>query len=122
MGSTVAVSAVQPVPGVPEAGTIRLTGAITYREAPRLRRELLRMLERSGAPKMVLSMSGVEEMDTAGAAVLAEVIKRALEKNQRVLLCSPSDAVSKVFRLAGFSEVLARTCTDPAETHRRLLT
>ena len=121
MGAMAAVSAVQPVPGIPEAGTIHLRGTVTRDEAPALRRSLLAHIAKTPATKMVLELSGVEKMDTAGAAVLAEAIKRALERNLHILLCSPSTSVLNIFRLAGFEEVLSRCCSDPAETHRRLL-
>ena len=121
MGASMVVSAVEPVPGVPQAGTIRVQGSVTRDEAPALRRKLLDQLARTDASKMVLSLGDVDKMDTAGAAVLAEVVKRAVERDVRILLCSPSEPVLKIFRLAGFGEILARTCADPTETHRRLL-
>ena len=121
MRATANVSAILPIDGVPRAGTIRVAGSITRHEASALRRSLLDALEKTTADKMVLSLDGVDRMDTAGAAVLAEVVKRAIERNIRVLLCSPSEAVMKVFRLAGFGEILSRTCADPTETQRRLL-
>ena len=86
-----------------------------------MRRNLLNALEETTADKMVLSLAGVVTMDTAGAAVLAEVVKRATERDIRVLLCSPSEAVMRIFRLAGFGEILSRACADPTETRRRLL-
>ncbi len=121
MGATAIVSAILPVEGVPDAGTIRVEGSVTRHEASVVRRNLLDALEETTADKMVVSLDGVVTMDTAGAAVLAEVVKRAIEKDIRVLLCSPSEAVMKIFRLAGFGEILARTCADPTETRRRLL-
>ena len=52
--------------------------------------------------------------------VLAEAVRVGQDRGQRILLCSPSEPVLRIFRLAGFEEVLQCCCADPAETHRRL--
>ena len=105
---------------MPEAGTIHLRGRVTFTEAPDVRRELLDEIRVMNGSKVVLELAGVEEIDTAGAAVLAETLKTGLNRGLRVLLCSPSDSVMRIFRLAGFEDVLGHCCKDPQETWRRL--
>jgi len=112
---------VTSIPDLPDAGTIHLKGRVTLQEATRFRESILSELSQSSATKLVLQLSGVEEMDTAGAAVLAEALKAGQNRGMRVLLCSPSESVLRIFRLAGFAEVLDQCCADPGETRRRLL-
>ena len=114
------VTETAPIPEMPEAGTVHLRGRVTWREAPRVRKCLLGEMSGNSASKIVLELAGVEEMDTAGAAVLAEVLKHGITRGKRVLLCSPSEPILRIFRLAGFDEVLQHCCVDPQETWRRL--
>lgn len=108
------------IPEMPEAGTIHLRGRVTYREAPDLRKAVLDEMSRSATTKIVLELAGVEAMDTAGAAVLAEALKYGIGQGKRVLLCSPSESVLRIFQLSGFDDVLNHCCADPQETWRRL--
>lgn len=109
-----------PIPQLPEAVTFRLRGRVTVEEAPEVRDEILNVMTRTKATKLVLQLSGVEQIDTAGAAVLAEALKFGQNRGMRVLLCSPSEPVMRIFRLAGFDEVLGLCCNDPQETWQRL--
>ena len=97
-----------------------LGGRITISEAPVVRDEVLGWLGSTDAEHVVMELSGVEKMDTSGAAVLAEAVRVSIDRGQRILLCSPSDPVRKIFELAGFEDVLECCCADPAETQRRL--
>jgi anti-anti-sigma factor len=106
--------------GIPEAREIRIRGRVTYHEAPELRRAILEQIETSGATRMILELGGIEKMDTSGAAVLAEALKTGEGKGMRVLLCGAGESVLRIFRLAGFEDVLDRCCTGWDETRRRL--
>ena len=68
----------------------------------------------------MLELGGIESIDTSGAAVIAEVFKAGISDGKHVLLCSPSEVVLRIFRLAGFEDVLNHCCSDPQETWRRL--
>ena len=105
---------------MPGAGTIRLRGSVTYREATALRSVLLQEVRKHAGTKLVLSLDGIEKIDTSGAAVLAEALKEGLDRGLRVLLCSPSPAVINIFRLAGFDSVLEHCCENPDVTWSRL--
>ena len=111
---------VAPIEGMPQASSMALAGRVTLDEASAARSEILGWLASTDAARVVMELSGVEKMDTSGAAVLAEAIRVSRDRGQRILLCSPSESVLQIFRLAGFEEVLRRCCTDPEETHRRL--
>ena len=111
---------VAPIEGMPQASSMAIAGRITLDEASAARTEILGWLASTDAARIVMELSSVEEMDTSGTAVLAEAIRVGRDRGQRILLCSPSESVLKIFRLAGFEEVLQCCCSDPEETHRRL--
>jgi anti-anti-sigma factor len=109
---------------VPRAATLRVSGRATVDEAPELREQILAeidAIESAGATRLVVELGGVDEMDTAGAAVLIEGLRRAWQRGIRLLLCSPSESVVRMFQLAGLENVLDYSCANPAETRRRLL-
>lgn len=109
------------VEDVPDATTIHLEGRATLEDAAGLRESLLAEVSATPSAKIVLELSRVEDMDTAGAAVLVEALALGHRRGRRMLLCSPSESVVRRFRLAGFEEVLDYTCATPDETRRRLL-
>ena len=111
---------VLPVEGMPEAGAVRLAGTVTYHEAPAVRLALLDAVGKHAGSKLVLQLGGIDRIDTAGAAVLAEAFKAGRDRGLHVLLCSPSRAVTDTFRLAGFDTVLDHCCASPDETRSRL--
>lgn len=106
--------------GVADTREIRIRGKVTFDEAPDLRRTILGEVEESSARRLVLVLGGIDKMDTAGAAVLAEALRLGENRGMQVLLCSPSESVLKIFRLAGFEDVLGHCCADWEETRRRL--
>jgi anti-anti-sigma factor len=107
--------------GMPDARTIHVTGQVTMQEAPEFRVEILEKISTTTEAKIVVELGGVDKMDTSGAAVLAEALKLGQSRGRRVLLCSPSQSVLRIFRLAGFEEVLGACCSDPDETWQRLI-
>ena len=111
---------VTPIAEMPEAGTIHLRGRVTLDEAADVRAARFDEVEKQTGTKIVLELAGIEDIDTSGAAVLAETLKYGLNRGMQVLLCSPSESVMSIFRLAGFEDVLGHCCTDPQETWRRL--
>ena len=112
---------VEPNPGLPDTAMILLEGRLTRDEVPDVHGALLHAVEETDRGRVVLELSEVEAMDTAGAALLVEAFRAARTRNRSILLCSPSDSVLKIFRLAGFDDVLARCCHDASEVERRLM-
>jgi anti-anti-sigma factor len=106
--------------GFDDTRQVRIRGRVTYDEAPRLRTIVLDEVERGSARRLILDLRGVEAMDTSGAAVLAEVLRVGENKGMRVLLCSPSESVIRIFLLAGFEDIVDRCCAGWEETRRRL--
>jgi anti-anti-sigma factor len=109
------------VPGLSAARVIHVHGRVTYRDAGRLRDSLLREVERTAARRVIVELSHVESLDTAGAAVLVEVLHAALQQGIKLVLCAPSESVLRMFRLAGFAEVLDYCCSGPDEARSLLV-
>ena len=108
-------------PEMLDVSSIRVRGRATLEESGGLRRSILDEIAVAERPKLVLELSGIRQIDTAGAAVLVEAVMAAKKRGVRILLCSPSESVTNMFRLAGFEEVLDYCCPNPQETRRRLL-
>ena len=68
----------------------------------------------------VLELSGVQAIDTAGAAVLVEVWMAGRERGRHVVLCAPSPSVVELFRLGGFEQILHDCCPSPQAARDRL--
>ena len=106
--------------GIADTREIRIRGRVTFDEAPELRRRILAEVEETAARRLILELGGIDKMDTAGAAVLAEAMRVGENRGMRVLLCSPSKSVLQIFKLAGFTDVLDHCCAGWEETRRRL--
>ena len=110
----------EPVPEMPHVRKLVVRGRVTYLEAPELREAVLAEVESPDASIVLLELGGVEKMDTAGMAVLIEALLAGRDREVSMLLCSPSDSVMQIFRLAGFPELVASCCAGPEETRERL--
>lgn len=110
---------VRAVPDVQEVRVMTVEGRITYREAHDLRHAIFKELDLS-TYGLVIDLGQVQNMDTSGAAVLVEVVLASKQRDQILLLCSPSHSVMRIFRLAGLEEVLGACCEDDDETMQRL--
>lgn len=93
---------------------LTLEGAVTFREAPELQRQLRRAVETHPDRNLVVELSRVDRFDTAAMAVLLEVLMQTHQHGPEVYLVGANEVVTKVFRLAGFEEALLRCfgCMD----------
>ncbi len=110
---------IRPVPQIDDASTLHIRGRIRYAQAPKLRQDILDWVTGTSASRLIIELDDVEEMDT-GAAVLVEALLFGRERAKQMLLCSPSESVMRLFRIAGFEEALKACCPSPAEALRRL--
>ena len=69
---------------------------------------------------LVVELSKVERFDTAAMAVLLEGLMLTHEQGPEVYLVGASDAVTKVFRLAGFEEALLRCFGCMNDVHQQI--
>ena len=109
-----------PMPGMTDSTVAAISGSIDYANAHLLRRGLMRVLEAQRPRAMVLEMGGVEDLDTAAAAVLVELLTEGRRRGSKVFLCQPSQSVRNLFRLSGLVDALECCCDSPAEVERKL--
>ncbi len=101
------------VPDAREAtATLKLSGRVGYREAPRLRVALFDAIAASAGKNLVVELALVEKMDTAAMAVLVEGCIATRGGEPPIFLMCPSDSVRRVFELAGLEEALTRCYTS----------
>jgi anti-anti-sigma factor len=108
----------------PQAGQytamLTLDGTVTFREAPELRRRLLEAIEAHPARNLVVELSQVDRFDTAAMAVLLEILIQTHKQGPEVYLVGANEAVTKVFKLAGFEEALLRCFGCMDDVHQQI--
>ena len=108
----------------PQAGQytamLSVTGAVTFRQAPELRRQLLRAIETHPERNLVVELSQVTQFDTAAMAVLLEGLMLTTGIEPEVFLVGATDSVTKVFQLAGFEDALVRCFGCMDDIHQQI--
>ncbi len=99
---------------------LTLDGTVTFREAPELRRHLLEAIEAHPDRNLVVELSKVDRFDTAAMAVLLEGLMMTHEHGPELFLVGANDAVTKVFKLAGFEEALMRCFGCMDDVHQQI--
>ncbi len=121
MGSVITRVALAPLPDVAGAASLTIEGPVTLEGHKALRTRILGAVSETPATRLVLELGAVGEIDTSGAALLAEAFLEARKRGVRVLFCRPSASVMRLFELAGFQDVLDACCAGPAQVRERLL-
>ena len=57
--------------------------------------------------KLIINLSGVEYLSSAGLCSLLNLMKLAKEKHGRLFVCGPSPAVRQILKMSGFDKILA---------------
>ena len=83
--------------------TIALTGKLDSESAPRLDAELAASL--SGVTELVLDMTGLSYISSAGLRTLRSA-QRRMNRQGRMSIVGARDSIRDVFRITGFSELL----------------
>jgi len=83
-----------------DAGALCLSGRITAENAPLLLRELDKV-----GKTLVVDLSAVSFMGSAGLAVLLATQKRLSKKGQQIFLCDVPEPVKNLFHLAGLENL-----------------
>lgn len=104
----------------PGAEALILEGELDYRSAPALRKTLFEVLERTRDRPLLVDLEDLTSIDTAGMAVLVEVLAASRDRGRELFLCSAGEAVRKVFRLAGLQEALEHCASCREEAERQL--
>lgn len=81
------------------ATIVDITGEITLFNAPDLRRVLMELLKVKKAPRVIVNMSNVAYIDSAGVACLVEALKVARELKLGLALFGLNRVAREVFEL-----------------------
>jgi anti-anti-sigma factor len=90
-------------------GTVvaRITGEIDLSNAPSLERTMLDAVPNT-APGMVVDLSGVSYLDSAGIRMLGEMAERLRWREQRLIVVAPEGSrVRGVLEMAGAQDIVA---------------
>ena len=85
---------------------LRLTGELDVATAPRVRAELLSLVQR-GACTVSIDMASLSFIDSSGLSVLVGGLKRLRESGGDLVLESPSANAMKVLEITGLTRVFS---------------
>jgi anti-anti-sigma factor len=84
---------------------LSLAGELDASSSPELER-LLRQMDAEGEPSVVLDLSGLSFVDSAGVSVLVRARHDAEERGRMVVLLHPTPQVHGVFAMLGLAQWL----------------
>ncbi|MBQ1892065.1 MAG: STAS domain-containing protein [Firmicutes bacterium] len=85
--------------------TVALEGRLDTLTAPELEESLSSALE--GIKELVLDLSGLEYLSSAGLRVVLSTFKTVSAAEGKMTICNANEMVSKVFELTGFGSIIA---------------
>ena len=85
--------------------TVALEGRLDTLTAPELEESLSSALE--GIKELVLDLSGLEYLSSAGLRVVLSTFKTVSAAEGKMTICNANEMVSKVFELTGFGNFIA---------------
>ena len=85
--------------------TVALEGRLDTLTAPELEESLSSALE--GIKELVLDLSGLEYLSSAGLRVVLSTFKTLSAAEGKMTICNANEMVSKVFELTGFGNIIA---------------
>ena len=89
-----------------EVDVITVFGRVDAERAPELEAAGRKVLE-NPFQKLLINMSAVQYLSSAGLCALLNLGKLAEAKKGRLFLCSPSASVRQILKLSGFDKILA---------------
>jgi len=92
------------VEGEGEERRVVLRGELDVVTAPRLRETLLDLIA-SGARSIDIDMANLSLIDSTGLGVLVGVLKRSLQHDASLRLCSPQRGARRVLDITGLDRV-----------------
>lgn len=85
--------------------SVQLEGPFTMDTVPEIRREVLRAARSRGIRGLEMDLSRVSSMDTAGIAVLVELLKVLARRHAELRLSGLSDTINRMIHLARLAQV-----------------
>jgi anti-sigma B factor antagonist len=84
--------------------TLTLEGEIDVYTAPRLKEELVSLIQ-GGCTHVIVDLEHVSFIDSSGLGVLVSALRRAREKDGAVRIVCTREGVLKIFRITGLDKV-----------------
>lgn len=84
---------------------VRVSGRLDAATSPLLEKQIMSIIE-GGHFKLVLNMSSVDYLSSAGMRLMLSVSKKLRHLEGKVVACSMNDDVMEVIKMAGFTQVL----------------
>ncbi len=84
---------------------VRPQGRLDSASGPAFEKDLIGHID-GGSRRMVLDLSGLQYISSAGLRVLLLAAKRMKSSGGRFALCSLSRQISEVFEISGFNSIL----------------
>ncbi len=88
-----------------EIVVIRVGGRLDAASSPQLETKINEIVDK-GHFKLVLNLSGVEYLSSAGMRLMLSVSKKLKHLEGKLVACSLSDEVDEVIKMAGFHKVI----------------
>lgn len=95
----------------PEGTVVRVSGHLNPGTAPTLQEDLQTAID-AGASRLVLDLSSLESIDTAGLQVLLAAVKQLKKTDGRLVLFGLQPLVAEIVETSGFSSVLTIRSTE----------
>jgi anti-sigma B factor antagonist len=86
------------------ACTITLEGEVDVYTAPRLKEELVSLIQ-GGCSHVIIDLERVSFIDSSGLGVLVSALRRAREKDGAVRIVCKRESILKIFRITGLDKV-----------------
>ena len=84
--------------------TLELEGEVDVYTAPRLKEELVALIE-GGCTHVIVNLDDVAFIDSSGLGVLVGALRRARERNGAVRIVCTRENILKIFRITGLDKV-----------------
>jgi len=84
--------------------TVTLEGEVDVYTAPRLKEQLVALLE-GDCVSVIVDLEKVAFIDSSGLGVLVSALRRAREKDGVVRIVCTRDSILKIFRITGLDKV-----------------
>lgn len=84
---------------------MRVTGRLDAASSPQLEKQINSIID-AGHFKLVLNLTGVDYLSSAGMRLMLSVSKRLKNLEGKVVVCHLNDEVLEVIKMAGFTQVL----------------
>lgn len=84
---------------------VHLGGALNSANSGQVEAEILGQIER-GANKVLLNLTSLEYISSAGLRIVLVVTKRLTQSAGRLVLCGIRDSTREVFEITGFDKIM----------------